>query len=59
MKITLKLNQDLGAGRKAGTLINTEADEDGIPLDIFWRNRLHDSATDHCVEVVYPEAQER
>lgn len=46
----LKLNTDLG-GHKAGQTI-TVIDRDGVPIDIFWRNRLKDSERDNCVTMV-------
>lgn len=51
----LKLNQDLRTPRgkkKKGDIIEVEADNNKIPLDIFWRKRLNDSQIDNCVEIV-------
>tara|TARA_R110000782_G_scaffold97853_3_gene182891 strand:+ start:736 stop:930 length:195 start_codon:yes stop_codon:yes gene_type:complete len=51
----LKLNQDLNTpkGKELkGAIINLECDANKIPLNIFWRKRLKDSAIDNCVEVV-------
>ena len=51
----LKLNQDLSTPKGKllkGAIINLECDVNKIPLDIFWRKRLKDSAIDNCVEVV-------
>ena len=45
----LKINKDVGA-HKAGSTFKVQCNNDGIPLDVFWRRRLKDSATDNCVE---------
>ncbi len=34
------------------SIISVEADKEGIPLNIFWRNRLRDSEIDNCVEII-------
>lgn len=47
----LKLNVNL-RGHKAGTTVPIKTDKQGTPLDPYWRNRLKDSATDNCVEMV-------
>lgn len=39
-------------GYKKGQILPIEVDIDGIPLDIFWRNRIRDSAVDGCVTVI-------
>ena len=46
----LKINFDWGP-YKEGTILDVP-DKKGIPLDIYWRNRLKDSQTDNCVSVV-------
>ena len=46
----LKLNCDLN-GHKKGTIIKVN-DNNGIPLDSFWRRRLKDAEIDNCVEIV-------
>lgn len=51
MKINLKLNVPL-RGHAEGMIITTEADENGVPLDRYWRARLNDAAVDNCVSVV-------
>ena len=33
------------------------ADNNGIPVERFWRNRLKDAGIDNCVEVVKPRAK--
>ncbi len=50
-ELKIKLNCDLN-GFKAGNVIFINVDEHNVPLDIFWRRRLKDSAIDNCIEVV-------
>ena len=45
----LKINKDVG-GHKAGSTFKVQCNDNGIPLDVFWRRRLKDSAVDNCVE---------
>lgn len=47
----LKINKLCGK-KKPGDIIKIEVDENNIPLDRFWRNRLKDSAIDNCVELL-------
>jgi hypothetical protein len=50
----IKLNQDLRTPQgnlKKDSIIEIE-DLNEIPLDIFWRNRLRDSAIDNCIEII-------
>ena len=50
----LKLNLDLkfkNKEYKKDSIIEVD-DVDNIPTDLFWRNRLKDSAIDNCVEIV-------
>jgi hypothetical protein len=50
----IKLNQNLKTPQGQllqGTIIEIN-DEHGVPTDLFWRNRLKDSAIDNCIEVV-------
>ena len=51
--VDLKLNVPL-QGQKAGAVLNLPADENGVILDKYWRNRLRDARIDGCVEVVAP-----
>lgn len=44
----LKINNVPG---HSGT-VSIQTDENGVPLEKFWRNRLRDAATDNCVEVI-------
>ena len=51
MIIKLKLNQAM-QGFEAGRVVPVQADEQGVPLEKFWRRRLKDSQIDNCVEIV-------
>lgn len=52
-KAKLKLNKDFPArGLKKGSMVNVELDSNNIPLDLYWRRRLKDSAIDDCVEII-------
>lgn len=48
--IQLKVNNVPG---HSGT-VTIQTDENGVPLERFWRNRIKDAAVDNCVEVVKP-----
>jgi hypothetical protein len=50
----IKLNQNLKTpqGQLLKDAIIEINDENGVPTDLFWRNRLKDSAIDNCIEVV-------
>lgn len=50
----IKLNQNLRTpqGQLVKDTIIDINDEDGVPTDLFWRNRLKDSAIDNCIQVV-------
>lgn len=53
--MNLKLNQDLRTPKGKllkGAIVSVESDKNGIPIDLFWRNRVKDSAIDNCVEVL-------
>lgn len=51
MKRKLKINKAF-RGHKAEEIVAVECDENGTPLDQFWRKRVKDSAIDGCVEFV-------
>ena len=51
-KIQLKINTDFWS-YKSGQIIKVMADDNGTPIDRFWRDRLRDSAIDNCVSRVY------
>ena len=50
----LKINQDIKTpnGKVFKDSIIEVDDIDGVPSEIFWRNRIRDSAIDNCVEIV-------
>ena len=56
----IKLNQDLRTpnGQLKKDDVIEIADEQGIPNDHFWRNRLKDSAIDNCIEVISTKKKE-
>lgn len=52
MKLKLNLNiKYKNIEYKKDSIIEVE-DIDNVPTDLFWRNRLKDSAIDNCVEIV-------
>lgn len=52
MKLKFNLNiKYKNTEYKKDSIIEVE-DIDNIPTDLFWRNRLKDSAIDNCVEIV-------
>ena len=56
----LKLNVDINTvkgKKKKGDIIELKADENNIPLDRFWRDRLKDSKIDKCVEIVIKKSK--
>lgn len=42
---------------KVGEVIELEAGNDGLPLSVYYRNRLKDAAIDNCCEVILPQEQ--
>jgi hypothetical protein len=48
MNMKLKINNVPGY---SGT-VSVQVDQNGVPLERFWRKRLKDAVTDKCVEVV-------
>lgn len=50
-RIKIKLNGPL-KGYVKGTVLTLPADSNGTPLERYWRDRLRDSAIDHCIEIV-------
>ena len=60
--LNLQINQILSTPKgklSKGAKIKILTDENMIPLDIFWRNRLKDSAIDNCVEIVEEESSKK
>lgn len=47
-QLKLKINHVPGY---SGT-VTVQTDDNGVPLERFWRNRLKDAKTDNCVEVI-------
>lgn len=47
----LKLNASL-RGNPEGSVVNVRVNKDGVPLDRYWRDRMKDSKTDGCVEMI-------
>ena len=45
--IVICIHKNLGTA-EAGTEVRVNADENGIPLNAFWRKRLRDSNIDGC-----------
>lgn len=52
----IKLNHDL-RNFKAGTVINIQVDDHGVPKDKYWRRRMQDAKTDNCIEVQVEKKQ--
>jgi len=51
MKLKIKIKTPFG-NLKAGTSMSIDANDKGVPLEKFWRNRLRDSKVDGCIEVI-------
>lgn len=51
MIIKMKCNQNLGRF-KEGQVVQIQANDKGVPVDKFWRNRLRDAEVDGCCEIV-------
>lgn len=51
MQIKIKLNIPM-LGFKTGKTLLIECDENGNPVELFWRNRFKDKLIDNCVEVI-------
>lgn len=54
--IQLKINKPIGCSGDPHT-VTIQTDQNGVPLDRFWRNRLKDAETDNCVEVIKPRTK--
>lgn len=50
-KLKIQVNINIGKIKK-GSQIMIDVDNEGIPLDKFWRKRLKDSAIDNCIQVI-------
>ena len=49
--IHIKINKPIH-GHPSGSTVRVRADDAGIPVDKFWRDRLRDADIDNCVEIV-------
>lgn len=56
--IQINVNKDLGVV-SAGKTVKVLADDNGTPLDAFWRKRLEDAKQDSCCEIVTDEANKK
>lgn len=56
--ICIQVNGNL-PGYAVGQEVRVAADNEGTPLDQFWRRRLKDAKTDKCCEVVNKRAVAR
>lgn len=52
MKIKLNQNLKTPQGQLLKDAVIEINDQSGVPIDLFWRNRLKDSEIDNCIEVV-------
>lgn len=50
-RIKIKLLKPL-RGHLVGTIKTIHVDENGIPLERYWRDRLKDAPIDGCIEIV-------
>jgi len=48
--VNVRINKTFGP-YKAGQVVKVATTEAGIPLDVYWRRRLADAATDGCCEL--------
>lgn len=51
----IKFNQNLSTpfGRfKKDDILIIATDNENIPLESFWRNRLKDAVVDNCIEII-------
>ena len=56
MKILIKINFPIPSlYLRKGDVFNIDTDEDRVPIEKFWRDRLKDAAIDNCIEVVKSE----
>jgi len=58
MKTRIKINKNL-RGFAPGQTTMIEVDDNGVPIDPFWRKRLKDSNFDNCIEIVNDEQKEK
>jgi len=51
--LRIKINKPL-PGYEVGRIIEVASDNEGTPLDFYWRRRLKDAESDGCCEIVKP-----
>ncbi len=51
MKIKILIKNPM-LNHKANDVIIVDADENGTPLDYFWRRRLSEAKIDNCCEII-------
>lgn len=44
-----KVNKPV-AHHRVGDVIKIQVNADGTPVDVYWRRRLADAASDNCIE---------
>ena len=49
--IQLKINKPIH-GHPTGSTVRVKTDDDGVPIEKYWRDRLRDAVIDDCVEIV-------
>ncbi len=40
------------ANHSVGDIVHLDADDNGVPIDFFWRRRLRDAKMDGCCEIM-------
>lgn len=59
MKQTMKIKLNVSMmGYPEGHEIDIELDKRGNPTDKFWRNRIRDSKSDNCIQIVSGQQSE-
>jgi hypothetical protein len=56
MKVKIKLNKNIPP-YKAGKTLLVNVDDNGIPIDRFWRDRFKDNLIDNCLEIIKEDAE--
>ena len=49
--VCIKINKPIH-GHPLGSIARVRADDDGVPIEKYWRDRLRDAVIDDCVEIV-------
>lgn len=50
-KIAITINKPI-RGYLIGSVVKIKVDENGIPLDRYWRDRLKDAPIDGCISII-------